>query len=45
MIYRVYTHIYYDSGQSHQGIESIGIDHAIDHLMHQETVTKVRVIA
>ena len=45
MIYSVYTHFYYDSGQSYQGIESIGIDHVVDHLMHQEAATKVGVIA
>jgi len=41
MIYSVYTHLYYDSGQSHQGIESIWIDHIVDHLMHQEAATEV----
>ena len=45
IIYSVYTHLYYDSGQSHQRIESIGIDHTIDHLMHQEAATEVGVVA
>ena len=33
MIYSVYTHLYCDSSQSHQGIESVGIHHTLDHLM------------
>jgi len=45
MIYSVYTHLYYHSSQSRHGIESIGIDHTVDHLMHQEAATKVGVIA
>lgn len=39
----VCTHLYYDSGQSHQGTESIGIDHTLDHLMHQEAAAEVGV--
>jgi len=44
MIYNVYTHLYYDSCQSHQGIESIGIDHTVDNLMSQEVAIEVGVI-
>jgi len=45
MIYSVYTHLYYDSCQSHQRIESIGSNHTLDHLMHQEATIEVGVIA
>lgn len=31
------------TGQSHQGTESIGIDHTLDHLMHQEAAAEVGV--